>query len=83
MNKKIPYNAIHCKGRVSRGSTLLAISVFTKYNHFIDDNGITGPDWGHSEVVFNCFPIRCFQQIHLSLERSTAYSSRLRVFFWF
>ena len=26
---------------------------------FLD--GITGPDWGHSEVVFNCFPIRCFQ----------------------
>lgn len=24
-------------------------------NHFIDDNGITGPDWGHSEVVFKCF----------------------------
>ena len=20
-----------------------------------DDNGITGPDWGHSEVVFKCF----------------------------
>ena len=26
-----------------------------------DDNGITGPDWGHSEVVFNCFRKRCFQ----------------------
>ena len=27
----------------------------------LDDNGITGPDWGHSEVVFRCFPIRRFQ----------------------
>ena len=26
-----------------------------------DDNGVTGPDWGHSEVVFKCFPRRCFQ----------------------
>lgn len=32
-----------------------------------DDNGITGPDQGHSEVVFKCFQLRCFQQMHLSL----------------
>ena len=24
-------------------------------NHFIDGNGITGPDLGHSELVFKCF----------------------------
>lgn len=30
-----------------------------------DDNGITGPDWGHSELVFNCFRKRCFQHTTL------------------
>ena len=50
-----------------------------------DDNGITGPDWGHSEVVFNCFPKRCFQHNdaytprHLSLLHSAIYSSLQRV----
>ncbi len=28
-----------------------------------DDNGVTGPDWGHSEVVFKCFPRRRFQPV--------------------
>ena len=31
-----------------------------------DDNGITGPDWGHSELVFNCFRKRCSQHTNIS-----------------
>ena len=31
-----------------------------------DDNGITGPDWGHSELVFNCFRKRCSQHTNVS-----------------
>ena len=52
-----------------------------------DDNGITGPDWGHSEVVFGCFPIRCFQHFtslsvtfHSLLVSSTCF---LFLFLWF
>ena len=52
-----------------------------------DDNGITGPDWGHSEVVFDCFPIRCFQHFtslsvtfHSLLVSSTCF---LFLFLWF
>ena len=32
-----------------------------------DGNGLTGPDWGRSELVFNCFRQRCSQHLHLSL----------------
>ncbi len=33
-------------------------------NHFIqDDNGITGPDWGRSELVFGCFLTKSFHHI--------------------
>ena len=30
-------------------------------DHSFDGNGITGPDWGRSEVVFGCFPPKRFQ----------------------
>ena len=57
----------HCKGRVHSFSrfhpacsaTLCHARISKPLNY--DDNGITGPDWGHSEVVFDCFLIRCFQ----------------------
>lgn len=49
----------------SRGSTLLVLCAQsflpTSYqNLFIDDNGITEPDWGHSEVVFSLIPNKAF-----------------------
>ena len=63
---KSPSQQICCKGRVlfSRfhpacSATLCHARISKPLNY--DDNGITGPDWGHSEVVFDCFLIRCFQ----------------------
>lgn len=41
------------KGRVSLYSRFHP-DCFGKTTHY-DYNGITGPDWGHSEVVFKCF----------------------------
>lgn len=76
-DKKIP-SCTNCTERddtVDRGSTLIVC-----YKPLIhDDNGITGPDWGHSEAVFRWFLIRYFQQMYLSLDYSAPYSSRLRV----
>lgn len=66
-NKKIPHSTSHTVRDEfihSRGSTLLALLPWSRQDTKplnLDDNGITGPDWGHSEVVFGCFPIRCFQ----------------------
>lgn len=37
----------------TRGSTLIA-SIYR--NHSLDYNGVTGPDWGHSEGVFRSVP---------------------------
>ena len=38
----------NAKGRKLRGSTFIVI--ITEHNdHSLDDNGITGPDWGRSE----------------------------------
>lgn len=37
-----------------------------KISHF-DDNGITGPDWGHSKVVLGCFRIKHSQHSCFSL----------------
>ena len=50
-----------------------------KFSHFIDGNGITGPDWGHSEVVFNWVLLKRSHHARFSLEQSAAYSSRQRV----
>ena len=49
-----------CKGRVTvitRGSTLVVHCLLLRrpVHHSFDDNGITGPDRGRSEVVFKCF----------------------------
>lgn len=73
----------------ARGSTLLAKIPAThllcqqkeqwKFSHFIDGNGITGPDWGHSEVVFNWVLLKRSHHARFSLEQSAAYSSRQRV----
>ena len=57
---------VHCKGRVCSFSRFhpacsAAQSCQDAKPLNYDDNGITGPDWGHSEVVFDCFLIRCFQ----------------------
>ena len=66
-NKKNPSQYItYCKGRVHSFSRFhpacsAARSCQDTKPLNYDDNGITGPDWGHSEVVFGCFPIRCFQ----------------------
>ena len=83
----------HCKGRVHSFSrfhpacsaTLCHARISKPLNY--DDNGITGPDWGHSEVVFGCFPIRCFQHFtslsvtfHSLLVSSTCF---LFLFLWF
>jgi hypothetical protein len=72
---------LHCKGRVLILAVPPCLPQPVSYDHLSDGNGITGPDWGHSEVVFGCFRIRCFQQMHLSLYLSAAYSSRQRVGF--
>ncbi len=42
----------------------------------------TGPDWGHSEVVFTGFDMRMFPAAHPSLAFAACYSSRLRVGFF-
>ena len=54
--KNLVPSAFRQKGRGidSRGSTLFEPASLPEPLHF-DDNGITGPDWGHSEVVFKCF----------------------------
>ena len=54
---------LHCKGRMIHSRFHPAchgILFRINQSHLFDDNGITGPDWGHSEVVFGCFPIRHF-----------------------
>lgn len=48
-------------------------------DHSLDYNVINGPDWGHSEVVFTYFPVKCFQQMHFSLNIPVCYSSHHRV----
>ncbi|RKJ51688.1 hypothetical protein D7Y05_01070 [bacterium 1XD42-54] len=59
---------LDCMGRVifiTRGSTLLvsqnAVLSAAPQNLSSDCNGVTGPDWGHSEVVFKWFHIKAFQ----------------------
>lgn len=42
-------------GTFARGSTLLALIQSIKASCFCY-NVATGPDWGHSELVFICFP---------------------------
>ena len=107
--QKVPCTVQTVQGTFSRGSThviflvkeiaiyncrLYLFHIFRKITHF-DGNGITGPDWGHSEVVFGCFLSGCFQHIYLpdvyqeqqdkrhpSLRYSPAYSSRQRVIFF-
>ena len=66
-NKKIPDTAfLQYQGRYAyRGSTHLHLSVLPgiylltacpfQRNLILDYNGITGPDWGHSELVFTYF----------------------------
>lgn len=48
------------RGDMDRGSTQISV-LFRKKNLSFNDNGVTGPDWGHSELVFGCFLQRCFQ----------------------
>ena len=64
ITQKIPDTAfLQYQGRYAyRGSTHLHLSVLPdihlltacpfQRNLILDDNGITGPDWGHSELVF-------------------------------
>ena len=40
-----------------RGSTLIVMNFCSKPLHY-DDNGITGPDWGRSELVFDHVPVK-------------------------
>lgn len=60
---------------ITRGSTLFVRSTSEVCTYYfrctsflwclttsLDDNGVTGPDWGHSELVFKWFHIRTFQQ---------------------
>ena len=60
-----------------RGSTLIVMNFCSKPLHY-DDNGITGPDWGRSEVVFSCFPPGCFHQPIPLCDIAAAYSSHHR-----
>lgn len=52
--KKAVPSALADRDDSMRGSTLIAPAYAGTTS--LDDNGITGPDWGHSEVVFKCFP---------------------------
>ena len=36
-------------------------------DHSNDDNGVTGPDWGHSEVVFPVSPVKMLSAHGISL----------------
>jgi len=60
----------------------VAVPPFLVYDtHFIlIDNGITGPDWGHSELVFICRPIRYSHQI-ISLSVMASHITRLFIVF--
>ena len=65
---------LDCMGRVifiTRGSTLLvsqnAVLSAAPQNLSSDCNGVTGPDWGHSEVVFNLTGTECSQPSFLSV----------------
>ena len=77
-NKKSPVLHYIIQGTyVLRGSTLVIRHPVTcpppwtaktgSSDLSFDGNGITGPDWGRSELVFNCFRQRCSQHLHLSL----------------
>lgn len=64
--KKAPCTTLlQCKGRcVSRFHPNCSMLNIKTQNHSYDDNGITGPDWGHSELVFKCFLSR-YSQLRL------------------
>ena len=88
INQKNPLHyKRNARDELIRGSTLIVSIPKHKFyvntrNLFHHDNGITGPDWGHSELVFKCFVQRCFQHClhrHLSLLYSPFYSSHQRI----